>query len=468
MNGIVSFGTYIPSFSIDRQTIVAALGEAEASGSRSVAAFDEDTTTMGVEAARRALEPLPASFRPQGLFLSTTNPAYLDTTNAVAIWSALGFDRNGIAADFNGSVRSGVAAIRTAIESESSRIVVLSDIRTGLPGSGDERNGGDAAAALVFGSGPEMIAEYIGGSSLTAEILDRWRVPGDQASRQWEERFGEHAYVPLAASALAEAFAQAGIVVEDIDHLVVTGTHSRAVRMVAGYVGARPEALVDDLSSTVGNAGAAHAGLLIASALERAEPGQLLAVVVLADGCDVVLFRTTEVVTSRRAAYKIRCAEARPIRYETFLTWRGFLDRQPPQRPHPQRPSAPAALRNVEWKFAFTGSRCHECGARHLPPQRICVGCGSVDRMGAERLADEEATVATFTIDRLAFSLSGPVVLGVFDFDGGGRFQGELTDVDPASVRIGDRVEMTFRRMSTSDGVHNYFWKARPVRGEAS
>jgi hydroxymethylglutaryl-CoA synthase len=28
------------------------------------------------------------------------------------------------------------------------------------------------------------------------------------------------------------------------------------------------------------------------------------------------------------------------------------------------------------------------------------------------------------------------------------------------------RVEMTFRRLFTADGIANYFWKARPVRGE--
>jgi hypothetical protein len=40
----------------------------------------------------------------------------------------------------------------------------------------------------------------------------------------------------------------------------------------------------------------------------------------------------------------------------------------------------------------------------------------------------------------------------------------ELTDVDAGALAIGDRVEMTFRRLTTSDGVHNYFWKARPQR----
>jgi len=84
--------------------------------------------------------------------------------------------------------------------------------------------------------------------------------------------------------------------------------------------------------------------------------------------------------------------------------------------------------------------------------------------MGPERLADVPATIATFTVDRLAYSLSPPVVAAVIDFEGGGRFQCELTDVDSGAIRIGDRVEMTFRRLLTAGSVHNYFWKARPIR----
>ena len=117
--------------------------------------------------------------------------------------------------------------------------------------------------------------------------------------------------------------------------------------------------------------------------------------------------------------------------------------------------------------FAITicviASRCVACGARHLPPTRVCVKCHAVDQMVPERLADVAGTVVTFTVDRLAFSLSPPVVVVVVDFDQGGRLQCEMTDVDPAKVKVGDRVEMTFRRLFTADGIHNYFWKARPV-----
>ena len=102
---------------------------------------------------------------------------------------------------------------------------------------------------------------------------------------------------------------------------------------------------------------------------------------------------------------------------------------------------------------------------RHLPPQDVCAGCGAVRQMKRERMSDVQGTITTFTIDRLAFSESPPKVAVVIDFDGGGRYRAELTDVDPDTVAIGGRVEMTFRRLFESNGIVNYHWKARPIRG---
>jgi uncharacterized OB-fold protein len=80
-------------------------------------------------------------------------------------------------------------------------------------------------------------------------------------------------------------------------------------------------------------------------------------------------------------------------------------------------------------------------------------------------LADATGTVATFTVDRLAYSLSPPVVSVVVDFDGGGRTMLELADAQPDAVAVGSRVDLTFRRLWTANGVHNYFWKARLLGG---
>src|SRR3989454_7435798 len=368
-----------------------------------------------------------------------------------------------------GSVRSGAGAVRAAIDASRPTLTVLSDIRTGLPGSGDEREGGDGAAAFLLADSRDRstLAEPVAWASATAEFLERWRLPGDAASRQWEERFGEHAYVPLGEAAVADALKQTGLTAAAVSRWIVTGPHGRASRRVAGSIGAEKGTIVDDLAASIGNTGTAHAGLLLADALDRAKPDELIAVVSLADGADVTVWKTTAAIaqgtTSPTVADQIASAKGR-VAYNTWLTWRGFMRREPPRRPDPQPPEAPPSFRSEAWKFAFTGSRCQACGTRHLPPQRVCVKCQAIDRMTPERLADVPATIATFTVDRLAYSMSPPVVVAVVDFEGGGRFQCEMTDVDPKTVKIGDRVELTFRRLYTAGGIHNYFWKARPIR----
>jgi 3-hydroxy-3-methylglutaryl CoA synthase/uncharacterized OB-fold protein len=469
MNGIVAYGSYIPYYRLERKAIGQALGASAGQGTRSVAAYDEDTTSLAVEAARAALRGAPG-VAPAALYFATASPAYLDKTNATAIHAALDLDPGAAAFDMAGSVRSGMGALRAALDAGRPTLAALSDVRTGLPGGGDEREGGDGAVAFLCGpeaAGAPVIAAPVGWASTTAEFLERWRVPGDRASRQWEERFGEHVYVPLAEAALTEALKQAGVTAAAIDHLVVAGPHGRAVKRAAAAAGTRKGSVADDLTATVGNTGTAHAALLLADALDRAQPDQLVAMVSLADGADAVIWRTTAALASLRAPVSVasQAAGGGPVSYAAFLTWRGFLDREPPRRPDPERPAAPPSFRREAWKFAFTGSRCQACGARHLPPQRVCVKCQAVDRMAPERMADVPATISTYTVDRLAYSLSPPVVAAVVDFEGGGRFQCELTDVDPAAVKIGDRVEMTFRRLFTASGVHNYFWKARPRRG---
>jgi 3-hydroxy-3-methylglutaryl CoA synthase/uncharacterized OB-fold protein len=468
MRGLIGYGVYVPSFRLDRKAIAGALGSPGGAGTRSVASYDEDTTSLGVEAARAALRATPAA-RPDALFFATSLPAYLDKTNATAIHAALGLDAGALACDMLGSVRSGAGALRAALQGGGLTLVALADIRTGLPGGGDEREGGDGAAALVCADDSRelpVLAEPVAHASTTAEFLERWRVPGEPASHQWEERFGEHAYVPLGEAAVTEALKHAGVTAPAIHRWIIAGPHARATKRLAASVGATKGTVADDLAAVVGNTGTAHAALLLAQALDAAAADQLIAAVSLADGCDVTIWRTTAALSGHRPKAKVaaQIAGGVPVSYQGFLTWRGFLQREPPRRPDPEPPAAPPSRRAEDWKFAFTGSRCQACGARHLPPQRVCVKCHAMDRMAPERLADVPATIATFTVDRLAYSLSPPVVAAVIDFEGGGRFQCELTDVDPAAVRIGDRVEMTFRRLFTAHGVHNYCWKARPVR----
>jgi hydroxymethylglutaryl-CoA synthase len=469
--GLVAIGSYLPERRLERSAIAAALGTPPAPGTRAVAAYDEDATTLGVEAARDTLAGVPVELWPRRLLFATASPPYLEKTNAVAIHAALGLDPAVSAYDLAGAVRSGSGAIRLAADATEPTLVVTSDVRTGLPGGADERDGGDGAAALLFApDGPADQARAIGWGAATLEFLDRWKLPGEAAAHAWEERFGEHAYVPPALAAFADACKVADTTPDALTRVIVTGVHGRAVRSTAKSLGVRPEAFVDDLTQSIGNTGTAHPGIVLASVFEHAAPGERIALVTLADGADVVIFEVTDAVGTirpRRSVTAQIAAGRGGLSYETFLTWRGMLDREPPRRPDLVAPAAPPSLRRDPWKFAFVGSVCEACGQRHLPPARVCAHCGAVDQMGDVPMADVAATVATFTVDRLAFTPSPPLVAAVLDFDGGGRFRCELTDVVPEDVKIGERVEMTFRRVSTAQSVHNYFWKGRPAWGDS-
>jgi hydroxymethylglutaryl-CoA synthase len=466
MSGILAYGAYVPRYRLAREAISvppAAGTGAETRGTRAVAGYDEDTTSMGIEAARVALGG--HDLMPDALYLATTSPAYGEKNNSTLIHSVLGLDRSVPAIDCNGSFRSAAGALHIGLFRPARSLVVSADVRTSKPGGADERDAGDAASALLVTSGKEpVIAEVLATASLTMEFLDRWRVGTEAVARTWEERFGMEVYHDLGREALAAAMKKAGITAADIKHVVVASPNTRALRSL-------PKALKlnasDDFVASVGNTGSAHAGLRLADVLDRASPGETIAVICLADGADVTLLRTTELLTQRRAPVPVAALVAKPaisIGYTKFLEWRGMLATEPPRRPDPLDPAAPTTLRINDWKLRYTGSRCKACGEQHYPPQRVCQQCRSVDLMEAVRPKTGAGTVVTSVVDRLAWSPHPPLTMAVVDLDGGGRVQTEVTEVDGLELGPGSRVELTFRRLyTTRNGIHNYFWKMRPA-----
>src|SRR5262249_16133853 len=181
---------------------------------------------------------------PDALWFATANPAYLEKTNATAIHAALRIDQLTPAIDTGGAVRSGVGSLRAALDGRASVLVVTADMRGGLPTSadqaaggdgrrGEEGGGGDGAAAVLVDDEDEdapVIAELVGAASATEEFIDRWRVPGDATVKQWEECFGETKYVPLAEQAWNEALKSAELTPDQVDKVIVSGTHARANR----------------------------------------------------------------------------------------------------------------------------------------------------------------------------------------------------------------------------------------------
>ncbi len=461
MAGITRYGSYVPFHRVRRAAMGAGKGE------RAVASFDEDAVSMAVEAARDALRGAAA---PDALFFATTSPPYAEKLNAATIQAALDLPAALRSAELGSSSRMGLAALLLGADAAAAGrrpLVCAADVVVGAPGGARESQGGDAASAFLLGPDAEAGARLVASASATTEVLDVWRLPEDRFAKQWEERFGAEVLAPVLQATVTRALVAACLEPTDLAVVILDATNPRAVEALPRALRLKPEQLADRLLANVGRAGAAHAGLLLARALDRAKPGERILVASLGDGCDVAVFEVTERIGAARPRHAVDAwiaSKRDDLAYNAWLKWRGILPFEPPRRPDPDRPAAPAMHRREAWKLAFVGSRCTACNGAHLPPQRVCSACGAVDRMRAESFADRSARVTTYTLDHLAYSLQPPIVDAVLDFEGGGRLVCELTDVEPSRVAIGDELEMTFRRLYTGAGVHNYFWKARPRR----
>ena len=462
MAKILRYGSYVPYCRLQR----ARLG-AGGRGERAIASFDEDATSLAVEAGREAMRggaPVPAA-----VFFASTSHPYAEKLNAAGVHAALDLPPEARLLDLASSSGAGLAALSLAstINARGPSLICCADVVVGAPMGAREAMGGDAACAFLVGDGEESVARILGSASHAEELLDVWRGPEQQFARQWEERFAQQRLVPALASAFQRCLAESGVAPSDLKRVAVDSGHRKVGSQFARAAGLGSDQLADDLSGTVGRAGAAHAGLLLASLLDSAEPGDTFAVLSAADGASAVIVQATERIADNRPAHSVSDwieSKSTEVAYETYLKWREILPFEPPRRPDPPRPAAPPMRRSERWKYAFVGSRCRSCGTVNLPPQVVCVECGAVDEMDSVPYADATARVATYTVDHLAYSLQPPVVAAVIDYDQGGRFACELADVDPAKVAIGQELEMTFRRLYTADGVRNYFWKARPRR----
>lgn len=469
MTGIVSYGSYVPYRRLKRAAIAQVLGVSASKGERSVASFDEDSISMAVEAVRDALRGASAD-AVGALFFATTTPPYGEKLNAAIVAAAATLAPEIRAADLTSSVRAGIASLLQAADAVGGgapqAIAAMADCRLAAPEGKAEQANGDAAVAFVLGS-QNVIAEIEASASLTREFVDSWRAPGERFAHSWEERFAlTQAYSPLLTKVIQTVLERAKVSPADLAKVVIDSPNPRAIDGVVRAMKLDPAKMGDSLALTVGQAGAAHPGLMLANVLPAAKPGDRILVVSAADGADAVVLRATPAIASYKPAHSVgNLIESKgDVAYGRYLKWREILPTEPPRRPDPVRPSGPPMFRSERWKFGFVGSRCKACGTPQLPPQRVCVKCRAFDQMEPYSFADRPGRVTTFTLDRLAYSLNPPTVNVVIDFAGGGRFVCEMTDCEPEEVAIGDEIEMTFRRLFTADGIHNYFWKARPKR----
>jgi uncharacterized OB-fold protein len=156
-----------------------------------------------------------------------------------------------------------------------------------------------------------------------------------------------------------------------------------------------------------------------------------------------------------------------PVSYGQYLTWRNLVPIEASTLPERSALSLQTRWRQRKVISALYGARCKRCGTPQASQigqaPRVCVFCQTKDEFEPYKFSDKKGKLFSYAIDQLQPTQNPPGVNGVVDFDGGGRLILELTDCPIDIVKVGMPVEMTFRKMYDSRGIHNYFWKAKPI-----
>lgn len=473
MPGISAIGAYIPMYRLPRKAFADAWGTGGGAGERSVASHDEDTLTMAVNAA---VDALGASGRDriQAVFFASTTPAYHEKSSSTLIATAADLGPEVRTADFGDSLRAGTQALLSALDavtagSAKSVLVVASDRRQAYPRSAFESAFGDAAAAVVV-SGSGAAVEVVDRVSINHEITDVWRRDCDPFVRTWEDRFViAHGYEGTTREAIREVLKRAKLAPAQVTRAAIYGPDERSHAGLVRGVGFDPKSQVQDpLLASVGNSGAAHALLLLVAALEQAKAGDTVVLASYGDGADALVLKVKRRPGAGRAVSGHLARKRVLPSYERFAAYRGAIavDPEPPLRVE-QWSGSTIAWRDRPQTLRLHASKCNQCGTVTHPIQRICYKCRSKDDYTEVRLSEKPGTIYSFTRDNLAGGLEPPVVNCVVESDVGKcRVFGLMTDADPLQVKVGTRVEFTFRKLHEGANMHNYYWKVRPLDGK--
>ena len=486
MIGITSYGAYIPRLRLDRMSIFQAMGwfapaiMVVAQGERSMCNWDEDAITMAVAAARDCLKGMDKT-NLDALYLASTTLPFADRQNAGIVSAALNLRDEFVTADFTASQKVATTALITALESVSSGekhniLVAASDRRETKTAYFYEMWFGDGAAALMVGD-TDVIAEYKGSYSLSADFVDHYRGADRKYDYVWEERWtrdaGYGTFIPQVVKGL---FDKLGLTMNDVDKLVFPCFFKADHAKIARGLGAGPDKLVDNMHDVCGETGAAHSLMMFIAALEQAKPGDRILVCGFGQGANALLFEVIENIArlpGRNGVAGSLANKKSITNYHKWLKFRDLIKTEMGIRAEAPTQTATTVLwRKNKMILALVGGRCRECGTPQFPKSDVCVNpaCGAFYSQDDYEFADVPAKVKTFTGDMLAVSVDPPAIYGIVQFEGGGRLIADFTDCELDDIKVGLPVRLEFKckGVDRERGFVNYFWKAVPVPGAAA
>jgi 3-hydroxy-3-methylglutaryl CoA synthase len=475
--GITSYGVHIPWYRLNRKTIASALGPysgGAAQGDKAVANFDEDSLSMAVSASLDGLKGMDRR-NVSGLMFASVSAPCAERSTAATLAASLDLNPNIRSADFADTLKAGTDALLFAADflqagHGGSVLVCASDIRLGRPGSPEEMLFGDAAAAIVLGTEGTM-ATLEGSYTTSYDFPDYRRLALDKFVRSTEDRFiREEGYGKIIPGAVNGILKKYKLEAKDIARVSFPHNNAREQAGIGVKLGFTPEQILTPLNAVIGETGTVSPLISLIAMLEDAKPGDTLLAVGYGNGADALLFKVTPEIEKVKAGAKLKKALAgggKLTSYEKYLVFRGLLP-VPVLEKEISRTQLPLLWREQGAILALHGTKCKKCGTAQYPPQRICVNpaCNATDEMESYCFAEKNARLFSFTEDFASTTTNPPLIYGFVDFEGGGRWLFDITDVEAGTLKLGMKMKMSLRVKYQDNirGFIGYFWKAVPVK----
>ncbi len=474
--GIKSLGAYLPYHYLSRATINKAWGGKGGKGEKSVADVDEDSVTMAVEAAMGCFRLIDRN-EITALYFASTSAPYAEKSHSALISVACDLpDTSVFATDVMCSTKSGTNAIKLALDAVSAHegdavLVTAADMRNGFPKSGQEAGFGDGAAAVVIGSGDELLAEVLHFTSINEEINDYWRNSGDPFTLHAEGRFcDEKGYLREMNLIIPKMLQETESQMSDYAHVVLVAQNAKLQAKICKKYGITSDQLVDTLLATAGDTGAAQSLLGIVNALERGQAGEKILVLDYGNGANGLVLEIAPGISKLADSRQMQRLLEKRVELESyakFLSWRDIAGAEPGAA-FRLPASTSQTWREQNINLRLHGSKCKSCGAALFPIGRVCDQCGAKDNYDEVGLSGHISTLYTYSIDKYAGRSDDPLVIqAVIADENGCNVYTILTNCPESEVAHGMQVEYTFRKMHNLGNFPNYFWKVRPLRRES-
>ncbi len=314
--GIIGYGAYIPWRRIKVEEIARVWGKNGkqiSSGlnvqEKSVAAFDEDTCTLSIEAARRAIADFEINpKRIQAIYVGSESHPYAVNPTSSIVGDALNTGNNYFAVDMEFACKAGTAGMQVCYAQVLAGLIdvglaIGADTAQGKPNDALEFTAGSGAGAILIGSNEkEIIAEINATCSFTTDTPDFWR----------------------RAKAL---FEKTGMSVKDFDYAVFHQPNGKFPLRAADILGIPREKIKQGLITPfIGNTYSGATPIGLCSVLDKARPGEKILAVSYGSGAgsDAFALTVTKNIEKRRAKIPVmeQIEKKKHVDYALYLKHR--------------------------------------------------------------------------------------------------------------------------------------------------